>query len=214
MHRLISKSFQRRLAQMLASAFYTGLACWSGNVMAAPPVPVTISQTPLTVTIPAHPQILLALANSESMDGDLSGAIRTGSGSIPHPLLYPDCIARRISRFPGASRRRSKPAMECVAPYTVNVAGLLEDNSPSRLNVAKAGITAILNAYIAERRFRTHGLRHQRLGGIHTWVYQMSPPGGFMFQNTIPGSGEYVLQSLLRHQFTAARFRLPRIARN
>src|SRR5579862_1331627 len=47
-----------------------------------PPTPIPISQTPLTVVMPAHPQIVLALANSESMDGNLSGAIMTGSGSL------------------------------------------------------------------------------------------------------------------------------------
>ena len=192
MHRLISKSFQRRLAQMLASAFYTGLACWSGNVMAAPPVPVTISQTPLTVTIPAHPQILLALANSESMDGDLSGAIRTGSGSIPHPLLYPTSSLSNFT-IPMGFTPPLDNGNGVIAPYTVNVAGLLEDNSPSRLNVAKAGLTAVLNAYIADADFGLIDYDTSGLVAFDTWVYQMSPPGGFIFQNTIPGSGEYVL---------------------
>jgi hypothetical protein len=37
---------------------------------------------PLTLATPAHPQIVIALGNSESMDGNLSGAIMTGSGSL------------------------------------------------------------------------------------------------------------------------------------
>ena len=44
---------------------------------------VQISQVPLTVAVPAHPQVVLAIGNSESMDGNLSGAIMTGSGSLP-----------------------------------------------------------------------------------------------------------------------------------
>ena len=81
MQRLISNTAQRRIAHTLSSALYAMLVCWSSNVMAGGPVtPVNIAQVPLTVTSPAHPQILLALADSESMDGDLSGAIRTGSG--------------------------------------------------------------------------------------------------------------------------------------
>src|ERR1700733_1981229 len=94
MQRLLSKPMQDRVAVALLSAGVAILTSWSTAAFAAmgPPPPVapavTISQVPLTVTIPAHPQILLALANSESMDGDLSGAIRTGSGSIPHPLLF------------------------------------------------------------------------------------------------------------------------------
>ena len=46
----------------------------------APTIP--ISQVPMTVAIPAHPQIMLALGNSQSMDGTLSGAIMTGAGSL------------------------------------------------------------------------------------------------------------------------------------
>ena len=86
MQSLISKTTQNRAAAVLLSASAAVLSCWSAAFAAAPAI--SISQIPLTVTIPAHPQILLALANSESMDGDLSGAIRTGSGSIPHPLLF------------------------------------------------------------------------------------------------------------------------------
>ena len=42
--------------------------------------PIAIAQIPLTVALPAHPQVLFAMTNSESMDGTLSGAIMTGSG--------------------------------------------------------------------------------------------------------------------------------------
>ena len=48
----------------------------------AAPAPITIAQIPLTVALPAHPQVLFAMTNSESMDGTLSGAIMTGSGLI------------------------------------------------------------------------------------------------------------------------------------
>ncbi|HEY2463521.1 MAG TPA: PilC/PilY family type IV pilus protein [Steroidobacteraceae bacterium] len=168
--------------------------CWSTNAMAAaaPAPPVNISQIPLTVTIPAHPQILLALANSESMDGDLSGAIRTGSGSIPHPLLYPTSSPVNFA-IPAGFTPPLNVGDGVNAPYTVVSGGLLVDNSPSRLNVAKAGLTAVLNAYIDSADF---GLIDYAVGGLSswkTWVYQMSNPGGFTFTNTIPPSGEYVL---------------------
>ena len=87
------------------------------------------------------------------MDGDLSGAIYTGSGAIPHPLLYHVELAGELhhpGRFhaagqPGNGRRRTL--------YGGDSAGLQLDNSASRLNVAKAGITAILNAFIASADF-------------------------------------------------------------
>jgi type IV pilus assembly protein PilY1 len=194
MQRLISKTTQGRFAHALASACCTLLVCWSSSVTAAagPPPSIAISQVPLTVTIPAHPQILLALANSESMDGDLSGAIRTGSGSIPHPLLFPSSSPVNFT-IPAGFTPPLNPGAAGQAPYTVNSGGLLVDNSPSRLNVAKAGLTAVLNAYIDSADF---GLIDYDVGGLTqftTWVYQMSNPGGFTFTNTIPASGEYVL---------------------
>ena len=85
-----SKNQQRRIGLALVSAVYTILWGWSSNVMAAAAAvtPLQISQVPMTITLPAHPQILLALGNSQSMAGDLSGAIYTGSGAIAHPLLF------------------------------------------------------------------------------------------------------------------------------
>ncbi|HEX3951695.1 MAG TPA: PilC/PilY family type IV pilus protein [Steroidobacteraceae bacterium] len=162
--------------------------------MAGPaPAPINISQIPLTVTIPAHPQILLALANSESMDGDLSGAIRTGSGSIAQSLLYPTSSLVNFT-IPAGFTPPLNLGDGTNAPYTVTSGALLVDNSPSRLNVAKAGLTAVLNAYIDSADF---GLIDYAVGGLSswkTWVYQMSNPGGFTFTNTIPPAGqEYVL---------------------
>src|SRR5471032_3464577 len=87
MQRLISKPTKRGIALALAAG-YTILWGWSSNVWAAAAAPtVSISQVPMTITLPAHPQILLAVGNSQSMDGDLSGAIWTGSGSTAYPLL-------------------------------------------------------------------------------------------------------------------------------
>ena len=192
MQRLISNTTQGRIAHTLISACCTLLVCWSANVMAAPAPAINISQIPLTVTIPAHPQILLALANSESMDGDLSGAIRTGSGSIPDPLLYPTASLVNFT-IPAGFTPPLNPGALGQAPYTVLNGGLLTDNSPSRLNVAKAGLSAVLNAYIDSADF---GLIDYAVGGLNswkTWVYQMSNPGGFTFTNTIPAIGEYVL---------------------
>ena len=73
------------LRRAAIGAGVTLLAGWpfAGALAAAPPL-VPVSQVPMTVQIPAHPQILLAVGNSQSMDGDLSGAIWTGSGGLGH----------------------------------------------------------------------------------------------------------------------------------
>jgi type IV pilus assembly protein PilY1 len=187
MQRLVSKSTQSRMAAALASSGFAILTCWSSIAVGATtaPTPVSISQVPLTVTIPAHPQILLALANSQSMDGNLSGAIMTGSGSIAHPLLFASSSPVNFT-IPSGFTPPVNPGSGGVAPYTVNVSGQLQDNSPSRLNVAKAGLTAVLNAYMADADFGLMQYNTSGNGEYTTWVYQMSQPGGFTFTNTIP----------------------------
>ncbi len=133
----------------------------------------------MTITLPAHPQILLALGNWQSMDGGLSGAIYTGSGAIPHPLFVHVDFTGEF-HHPGWIHAAGQPGSGGVAPL-LNYGGTLFDNSDSRLNVAKAGITAILNAFIASADF---GLMDYETGypGLYTtWVYQMSNPGGFTF---------------------------------
>src|ERR1700677_484308 len=122
------------------------------------------------------------------MDGNLRGAIMTGSGSIAHPLLFPSSSPVNFT-IPSGFTPPANPGSGGVAPYTVNNGtGQLVDNSPSRLNVAKAGLTAVLNAYMADADF---GLMQYNTGGngaYTTWVYQMSQPGGFTFTNTIPAT--------------------------
>lgn len=73
---------------LLLAAAFTASVCNLATAAPAPVPVVSISNIPLTLVLPAHPQVLLALPNSQSMDGDLSGAIMTGSGSgsIPSQL--------------------------------------------------------------------------------------------------------------------------------
>src|ERR1700710_310259 len=124
-------------------AFVLALAAGTGS--AATPPSTSIAQVPLTIAVPAHPQILLALANSESMDGNLSGAIMTGSGSLGASFSALNASSSPVNfTIPAGFPPPLDPGAAGVAPYTVNVAGTLYDNSPSRLNVAKAGISAIL----------------------------------------------------------------------
>jgi type IV pilus assembly protein PilY1 len=199
-------------SRAMASCALAAFVGYAGIVVAGAPT-ISISQVPMTVAIPAHPQIMLALGNSQSMDGTLSGAIMTGSGSLsasysalsasssPVNFSYtvgggftpPSNLGTVVcSPGPCAAVTSSTPAgTPAVAPYTVTSGSLLLDNSPSRLNVAKAGISAILSAYIASADF---GLMNYGTSGnseYTTWVYQMSQPGGFTFTST-PGTNEYV----------------------
>jgi type IV pilus assembly protein PilY1 len=193
MQRLISSPKRAPLVVALASASATFLWGWSSPAMAAAAAPtVSIAQVPMTITLPAHPQILLAVGNSQSMDGDLSGAIYTGSGSTVHTLLATSSSPVNFT-VPAGFTPPVTPGTGGVAPYTVSSGGLLLDNSASRLNVAKAGITSILNAYIASADFALMDYSTSGMGEYVTWVYQMSQPGGFTFTSIAPTNSEYVL---------------------
>lgn len=193
-----------------AAATFAAAAAWAAAPAPAP-APIPISQVPMTVALPAHPQILLALANSQSVDGTLSGAIMTGAGSLGFAELNPSSSPANFSYTVGAgftppvnlgtvacgtppcpAVTAATPAgTPAVAPYTVISSGQRLDNSPSRLNVAKAGITQILNSYMEYADFGLMDYSTWGLNEYETWVYQMSPPGGFVF-TSIPGASEYV----------------------
>ena len=104
----------------------------SGSIGAAAAVtPILISQIPLTVAIPAHPQILFAVDNSESMDGNLSGAIMTGSGSLGASFAGLNASSSPVNyTIPAGFTPPLDPGGGGVAPYTVSSGGLLLDNSP------------------------------------------------------------------------------------
>jgi type IV pilus assembly protein PilY1 len=214
MHQATPQSMRRRLGRALLSCAFTGLVGWAALAMAGAPT-VPISQVPMTIAIPAHPQIMLALGNSQSMDGTLSGAIMTGSGSLgaaytglnsssspanfnytvgagftpPVNLGWIPCAPTPCA--PVAVTAATPPGTAAYAPYTVSSGGYLVDNSPSRLNVAKAGITEILTTYIDSADFGLMNYTTSGNGEYETWVYQMSQPGGFTFTST-PGLNEYI----------------------
>ena len=181
MNKHISDVMSSRFIPLLMSSGLTLLCGWPVPAMAATPA-VPVSQVPLTITIPAHPQILLAVANSESMDGNLSGAIMTGSGSLGAAYAGLNSSSSPVNfTVPAGFTPPLNAGAAGAAPYTVNVSGTLYDNSPSRLNVAKAGISTILTNYMASADF---GLMNYHISGnglYSTWVYQMSAATGFTF---------------------------------
>ena len=171
---------------------------------AAVALPLAISQVPLTVSQPTHPQVLFALGNSQSMDGDLSGAIMTGSGALPiglsslssstSPVSYPIPAGFDPSQLALPTGCTPPPSTGSAA-YTTSCFTTLYDTSASRLNVAKEGISAILNQYMQSTDF---GLidYNAEVGSVYTtWVYLMSPAGGFSFSATntaAPAGTRYV----------------------
>jgi type IV pilus assembly protein PilY1 len=176
-------------AIVLLSALACVLLGRTSHLAAAAVIPTPISQLPLTIAIPAHPQVVLAIGNSESMDGNLSGAIMTGAGSLNPALSLLNNSSSPVSyTIPNGFTPPIDPGPgDGTAPYTSNSGGQLVDNSPSRLNVAKGGLTAMLAQYMPYANF---ALIDYKLSGTNiytTWVYEMSPPGGFVFTDSQGG---------------------------
>jgi type IV pilus assembly protein PilY1 len=158
---------------------------------ALPAPSLAISQQPLQLAIPVHPQVMIAIGNSESMDGNLSGAIMVGSGSLGAGLSALNGSSSPINySVPAGFTPPVTPAVAGLAPYTSNQSGNLIDNGDSRLNVAKAGVSGILSTYMQNTDF---ALMDYNTGGptlYSTWVYYMSGPGGFSFSNvSVPRVG-------------------------
>ena len=156
---------------------------------------LTISQFPLEIAAPTKPQVLFAIGNSESMDGTLSGAIMVGSGALAAGLstLQNSSSPLKYTVPVGFTPPVQGADASGQAPYTVNQSGTLLDNSPSRLNVAKSGVKAILNAYMQNTDFALEVYNTTGTSLYNTWVYYMSPSSSnFTFTNTQTSGNRYV----------------------
>ena len=70
------------------------------------------------------------------------------------------------------------------------------DNSPSRLNIAKASIASVISTYAATTDFGLMNYKVTGVGGNYSWAYYMSPPAGFTFTSTYAapsGGNQYVM---------------------
>ena len=156
---------------------------------------LSISQVPLEQASPIHPQLMLSVGNSESMDGTLSGAIMTGSGALASSFSSLNNSSSPLNYTVPAGFTPPLQAANSSgqAPYTVTVSGILYDNGASRLNVAKAGILAILDAYLPNTDFALETYTISGIGRYTTWVYYMSVQGSnFTFTNTQIAGNRYV----------------------
>ena len=173
----------RRFIALLTSSALV-ISPWAG-VPAHAGLATTISQTQ------PRPQVVIAIGNSQSMDGDLSGAIMTGSGSLSSGLtsLYNSSSPQQYA-VPASFTPPMTPSQTASAPYTFqNSGGTLIDNSASRLNVAKAGISTVLSQYLPSMDFALEDYATSGTSLYTTWVYYMSPSNGFRFANTLPTNG-------------------------
>ncbi|QLZ67512.1 pilus assembly protein PilY [Legionella sp. PC1000] len=180
--------FMRSLSYVLT----TILLCFSISLYA---VSLAIPQIPLVIASPTHPQVLILIGNSQSMDGNFSGAIMTGSGSLSSSLisLYNSSSPVNYQVPPGFTPPVQAPDANGFAPYTVTQGGTKIDNSPSRLNIAKAAVEAIIEHYIPSTDFALGTYSTSSISIFNTWVYYMSPQGSnFVFTNTPIVGNRYV----------------------
>lgn len=185
------------LNQFRNACFTCAAALFALNlpIMANAASTLLISQYPLQLSTPTHPKVLLGIGNSQSMDGVLSGAIMTGSGILSSGLTSLQNSSSPINyTVPSGFTPPLQAANSSgLAPYTVSLSGTLYDNSASRLNVAKGGITAILNAYMQNTDFALETYNVSNVNRYTTWVYYMSIQGGnFSFTNTPLTGNQYV----------------------
>ena len=198
------KHQSRRKSNILSTIAVAGVAVLlvtssttiSTSANAGANVTLAISQVPLTISTPTRPQVLLVIGNSESMDGTLSGAIMTGSGSLLPPFSSLNNSSSPVNySVPTGFTPPVTPAdASGNAPYTVSQEGNLIDNSASRLNVAKAGLRGIIQAYMQNTDFALESYSTSGSAVYSTWVYYMSlSASGFMFTNTQVNGNRYVI---------------------
>ena len=178
---------------LIAISAFCGAFLGTAVHSASPPTPTSIAQVPLTVATPAHPQILFAIGNSQSMDGTLSGAIMTGSGALDSSLSPLQSSSSPTSyAVPAGFTPPVDPGAAGSAPITSVVNGVQFDNSASRLNVAKAAVTSMLNNFMTTADFGLMEYQSSATWAYTTWVYQMSPTGGpFVFTNGQAAGNRY-----------------------
>jgi type IV pilus assembly protein PilY1 len=177
-----------RLSSLLVGLL-VGLVAGGDTSFAATPTAIPISLVPLTVAIPAHPQVVIAVGNSESMDGNLNGAILTGSGSLGSLVseLLATSSQANFQVPAGFSPPVSGGAVGSMQPYTVQVSGNQTDNSPSRMNMAKIGLMTVITNFAANTDFALIDYSTSQQFAVPTWVYYMSPVGqNFSVVDTVP----------------------------
>jgi type IV pilus assembly protein PilY1 len=179
----------RQLSSLLAGLLVGLVVGGDASLATTPPTPIAIYQAPLTVAIPAHPQVVIAVANSESMDGNLNGAILTGSGSLGSSVneLLSTTSQANFQVPAGFSPPVSGGAVGSMQPYTVQVSGNQVDNSPSRMNMAKIGLMTVITNFAANTDFALIDYSTSAPAAVPTWVYYMSPAAqNFSVVDSVP----------------------------
>ena len=166
---------------------------------------ITLAYAGTTSSTPAPPQVLIALTNSQSMDGTTSGAIMTGSGTVSglsgssSPTDYQIPTGFNPPLYTNSNGTTAPYTViyqngAYVPAYTSGASGTQYDNSPSRLALAKDAISSAIRQYGSVINFALEDYQVSSPSVYTTWVYYMSPSSSrFTFTNTatpeVVGSG-------------------------
>ncbi|OCB01905.1 type IV pilin biogenesis protein [Acidithiobacillus ferrivorans] len=180
----------------------------------------SVAQANNSINIPAanQPQIMILLDNSQGMAGvlqgptGLSGAIMTGSGTVPEnansssPANYtasgftPPALGSfgtLVPYSPSCSTSGITAAAQsaCTSVGTSGSSSAYIDNSESMLNVAEQSIGTIINTpeYNNNMQFGLmdyvgKNIEKAGISLYNTWVYYMSDNNGFSFGTSATGA--------------------------
>ena len=152
------------------------------------------------VITPNDASLVIAVGNSQSMDGTTSGSIMTGSG---YPSVYDtfnggyqQVVPLTTGSAPASPQyypvtggfvppmgTGSAPAG--MAPYTLaNANGNLADNGPSRMNMVKSAIRSLVTSYASKFNFALTTYS-ETTGNLYTTYAYYLPPrsGAYWFTN-------------------------------
>jgi type IV pilus assembly protein PilY1 len=162
------------------------VVCWTALTLLLTPV----APFSAAAAVPANaPQVLLAITNSSSMDGDTSGAIYVGSGLTGETFFNATSSPANYTIPADFTPPLQTNSDGVTAPYTracVTNATYQCDNSASRMNMAKAAVKSVLAEYGNVINFGLYDYATTgQLSVYDTWVYYMSPTtGGGQFSFT------------------------------
>ncbi|SMH64012.1 conserved exported protein of unknown function [Acidithiobacillus ferrivorans] len=180
----------------------------------------SVAQANNSINIPAanQPQIMILLDNSQGMAGvlqgptGLSGAIMTGSGTVPEdansssPANYtasgftPPALGASGSSVPysvpcDTSGITAAAQSACASVSASTSSSAYIDNSQSMLNVAEQAIGTIINTpeYNNNMQFGLmdyvgKNIEKAGISLYNTWVYYMSDNNGFSFGTSATGA--------------------------
>jgi len=130
--------------------------------------------------------MLTGLGNiSELVSGNTNGGgVQTRSTGSTPPACGPGSVPYVACTTPPTYYCHLWKWFPQTSSTTTQTYAYYGDNSPSRLNIAKASIASVIATYAGTTDFGLMDYDVPSKTGYRTWAYYMSPPGGFTFSSS------------------------------